>query len=259
MTDWKIKQTKNIALNDPILIEGLPGIGNVGKIAVDFLIDELKAKKIYEIHSRTFPHSVFINERNLIEMPKIEIYYKKAEKGKNDYLFLAGDVQPSDEVSCYHFSEEIIKICRKHGCKDIITIGGIGLADVPKKPKIFYTGNKKSAIEKYKDKNLNNKLYGVVGPIVGVSGLLLGIADKNMNSIALLAETYAHPMYLGVKGAKEVLSYLNKKFKFGIDIIKLDKEIKEIEDEILKKTEEIAKLTQQAVKKKPKGEISYIG
>ena len=36
-----------IEIKNPILIAGLPGIGNVGKIAVDFLIEEMKAKKIY--------------------------------------------------------------------------------------------------------------------------------------------------------------------------------------------------------------------
>ena len=64
---WKTLQFgKTPKLNMPIFIEGLPGIGNVGKIAVDFLIDELKAKKLYEITSYAFPHSVFLNEDNLL-------------------------------------------------------------------------------------------------------------------------------------------------------------------------------------------------
>ena len=36
-------------LNDPILIEGLPGIGFVANIAVLHLINELKAKRFAEI------------------------------------------------------------------------------------------------------------------------------------------------------------------------------------------------------------------
>jgi hypothetical protein len=64
---WKITKTvkKIPKLKNPILIEGLPGIGNVGKVAVDFIIDELKAKKLYDIFSYTFPHSVFVNEKSL--------------------------------------------------------------------------------------------------------------------------------------------------------------------------------------------------
>ena len=41
-------------VNNPVLIEGLPGIGNVGKIVVDFLIDQLKHELVYEIYSKVF-------------------------------------------------------------------------------------------------------------------------------------------------------------------------------------------------------------
>ena len=49
-------------MKNPVLIEGLPGIGNVGKIAIDFLIDELKPNLVYTLYSYSFPHSVYIND-----------------------------------------------------------------------------------------------------------------------------------------------------------------------------------------------------
>ncbi|MBR9699143.1 hypothetical protein GOV09_01655 [Candidatus Woesearchaeota archaeon] len=251
---WKIKQLKSIKLKAPILIEGLPGIGNVGKVAVDFLIDELEAEKMYELHSHSLPHSVFINEDNLVELPKIEIYMKKVKN--QEFLFLSGDVQPSEEVSCYEFTEEIIKICRQHHCKDLIALGGIGLVEIPKKPKLYCTANSKKAMKLYKDKSLQHKLYGVVGPIVGVSGLLLGLADKGTNAVALLAETYGHPMYLGVAGAKEILKFFNKRFNFNVKLDRLDSEIKDMEEEVLRRTDELTKVSSQ---KKGPGEVNYIG
>jgi len=39
---------------NPILVEGLPGIGLVGKIAAKHLAKELKAKRIAEIYSPHF-------------------------------------------------------------------------------------------------------------------------------------------------------------------------------------------------------------
>ena len=52
---WRIEQFgKTPKLNKPIFIEGLPGIGNVGKLAVDFLIDELKAKNCLRLHHTLF-------------------------------------------------------------------------------------------------------------------------------------------------------------------------------------------------------------
>lgn len=76
-----------VKMKDPVLIEGLPGIGNVGKIAVDFLVENLKAKAIVEIRSHHFPHSVFVNEDNLIDLPVLMLYHKKI-RGKDFLLSL---------------------------------------------------------------------------------------------------------------------------------------------------------------------------
>jgi uncharacterized protein (TIGR00162 family) len=262
---WRIIQVaKKPKFNNPVLIEGLPGIGNVGKVAVDFMVDELKAVKLYELFSYSFPHSVFVNEKNIVELPTIEIYYKKL-KGKNDLLFLVGDVQPIDEVSCYAFCEKILKLAKKLNSKEIITLGGIGLQQIPKRPKVFCTGNSRAIIATFeKEPNVETKLHGVVGPIVGVSGLLLGLGEKyKIPAATLLAETFGHPMYLGIKGAREILKILNKRFGLKINLKDMDKEITEIESEMMKRTEELSEVSRSTAIKKLKGklrkEVSYIG
>jgi len=263
MSTWKINSVgKKPKLKNTVLIEGLPGIGNVGKIVVDFIIDELNAKKIYDITSYTFPHSVFINEKNLVELPKIEIYYKKGKQ--KDLLFLAGDVQPIDEVSSYEFADKVLDMAQQFNCKEIITLGGVGLADIPKHPKIYCTANTKSIIKRYKNGiNLDEHLYGVVGPVIGVTGLLLGLAQKRkIQAISFLAETYGHPMYLGIKGAREILTILNKKLNLNIKLSKLDKEIKGIDKELMRRTEQLSEVTKTTAIKKLKGkikEMDYIG
>ena len=76
---WRLKKflKKQPRLNDPVVIEGLPGIGNIGKIAVDFIVDELKAEPLFQVQGNALPNSVFIGEENLLELPRIEVYYKK--------------------------------------------------------------------------------------------------------------------------------------------------------------------------------------
>ncbi|MFC1704855.1 PAC2 family protein [Nanoarchaeota archaeon] len=264
MSVWKFEQIgKKPKLKNPVLVEGLPGIGNVGKVAVDFLIDELKAKKLYDVSSYTFPHSVFVNEKNLVELPKIEIFYKQFGGKKNDILFLSGDIQPIDEVSSYEFSDNMLDLAGKLGCKEVITLGGIGLSEVPKSPKVYCTGSSKDIVKKYKN-GANDKLYGVVGPIVGVTGLLVGMAaKKKMQAIAFLAETYGHPMYLGIKGARELLKILDKNLNLKINIKKLEEEIKEVESDLIKRSGELSNITKQTALKKLQGklgkETSYIG
>jgi uncharacterized protein len=265
---WQIteEEKKLPHLNSPIFIEGLPGIGNVGKIAVDFLVEELNAKKLYTFFSYKFPHSVFVNEKNLVEMPKIEIYYKKfgTKSKKKDLLLLTGDIQPIDEESCYTFCEEILKIVKHYKCSEVITTGGIGLQNPPEKPKVFCTANNDKLFKEYTKKGMHieKNIFGVVGPIVGVSGVLLGLGKKRkVKGVALLAETYGHPMYLGIKGAKELLKVLEHKHNFGLNLKKMNKEITEVEKELLKKTKEWAQemITSRAGAQGKDKEMSYIG
>ncbi len=265
MSTWKVDQIgKKPKLNSPILIEGLPGIGNVGKVAIDFLIDELKATKLYEITSYTFPHSVFVNEDNLVELPMIEVFYKRYNSRRPDLILLSGDVQPIDEVSSYEFSDKVLDMVEEFNGKEVITLGGIGLAEIPKKPKVYCTGNNKKIVQKYKNGMVNDHLYGVVGPIVGVSGLLIGLAKRRkIDAISFLSETYGHPMYLGIKGAMEILKVLDKKLKLNLSMERLNKEIKEVESEILGRTEQISEVARQTALKKLKSKfgssVDYIG
>jgi uncharacterized protein len=210
------------------------------------------------------PHSVFVNEDNLIDLPRIELYYKKMKSGP-DLLFLTGDVQPIDETSCHDFCEQLLDELEKLKVSEIITLGGIGLQDEPKKPKVFCTGNDKDIVSRYcKGTGLNNKIYGVVGPIIGVSGLLLGLSKRRkIPAVSLLAETYSHPFYLGVKGARETLKALNIKLGLKLNLKELDKEIKGLESDLMQKTKELSQITKETALKRIEGkfgkDVTYIG
>lgn len=241
---FRVEYLAKPKLTTPVLIEGLPGIGNVGKIAIDFLIENIGAKKIANIYSHYFPHSVFINERNLVDIPVISIY--AARVNKQSVLLLAGDVQPIDEPSCYEFCETVMDIAEKFHVKEVITLGGIGLQRIPKKPRVFITGNNRNLIKSFS--HANNRIYGVVGPIIGVTGVLLGVAQqRKVPAVALLAQTFAHPTYLGIKGAKEMLHVIDSKFDMKLDLAKLSEEIDELEKEILLRTKNVSESAQKPV------------
>lgn len=229
MSSWDVTIKKGFSCKNPVFIEGLPGIGNVGKVVIDYVIDKLKAKKVVSFFSYDLPHSVFVNEKGLVQLPSIDMYHFHSDDV--DYLFLTGDAQPAVERASYEFTEQILDLLRSYACKEIITLGGIGLDDIPKDSQVFVTGNKKSFVKEFSAFGANNKIFGVVGPIVGVSGLLLGLCKK-IPAAALLAETFAHPMYIGLKEAKVLLELLAKKYSFEIDFKDLDEEIALVDEEL---------------------------
>ena len=257
----KYKLPKFPKLKKPIFIEGLPGIGHVGKLAIDFIIEEMKAKKFLEVYSHSFPNLVFVNEKNLVELPTVKFYYiERKGKAKQDLILMSGDVQPTEEKDSYEFTEQILKLLEDFNVSQIITLGGIGLQNPPKEPKVYCTGNSKEFITEFKKFGTQEKIYGVVGPIIGVTGLLLGLAElKKIKSASLLAESFGNPSYLGIDGAKEIVKILNKKYSLGIDIKKMEIHPKK---EKTKKEEEIHELTNELtkkIKKKIGEDMSYIG
>ncbi|MFA6887903.1 MAG: PAC2 family protein [Candidatus Woesearchaeota archaeon] len=254
--EWQVLNfEKKVSLKNPILIVGLPGIGNVGKIVVDFLIDELKAKKLHEFRSFHFPNTVFVTEDNLVSLPTIELFYKKV--GKYDLLLMSGDVQPTSQESCYEFCTLVLDMFSELKGKQVITLGGIGLQEVPDTPKVFCTGTTKKEVDAFvKGTQLNPHIYGVVGAFVGVAGVLVGLAgQRNIPAVSMLAETFAHPYYIGIKGSKEILTILRRKLGLTLDVNKLDKEIKEFEKELMQTAEQI----DESQKMGPGNHQSYIG
>lgn len=232
--------SKKPKLKNPIMIEGLPGVGNVARVAVDFLISKLKAKKYMEIYNYYFPNSVFITNENLIQLPKAEVYYCK--NGGRDIVFVIGDVQPGDEYASYVFSEKIIDIAQELGVTEIITLGGISSRGEDGTPKVYAACTEKKYIDPLKKTGVRFDRKGAI-IIIGAAGLMLGLGQlRKINGFALLADTNAEPNVIGFNAAREIVKVIAKYLKLKIQAEKIDKEIKGM----------VGKMPQLSVKKKSK-------
>jgi len=80
-------------LNEPVLVEGLPGFGNVGKIAARLLIDFAQAKLFTELYSPSLPDYVVVDKDGICHAPRYEFY--ASSTGKTQFIILTGDAQPS--------------------------------------------------------------------------------------------------------------------------------------------------------------------
>ena len=240
-------------LVNPILIEGLPGIGNVGKLAVEHLIDNIKAKKFAELYCKDFPPQVFINPDGTIELVKNEFYYWKAKKkNQRDIILLTGDYQGLSSQGQYELVEKILDLAEQFGVKEIFTLGGYGLGREVEKPIVLCATTDRDLVE-------TMKKYGAVfrknepgGGIVGASGLLLGLGSlRGLKGVCFMGET---PGYLvDPKSAKEVLKVLMKATNLEVDLSALEDKAKEIEQI----AQQLRDIEAQAMEKPE--DLKYIG
>src|SRR5207249_6163988 len=73
--DTRIHELSKVMIKEPVLIQGLPGLGYVGKVAVDYFIEKLKPKKFAELYSSylLFPDGnlgINISEDGTYSLPK---------------------------------------------------------------------------------------------------------------------------------------------------------------------------------------------
>ena len=66
-----LRKLSNPTLENPFFIQGLPGFGNVGRIAAHLLIKFCDAKPFAELYSPSFPDYVSINAKGICSLAAV--------------------------------------------------------------------------------------------------------------------------------------------------------------------------------------------
>lgn len=254
-------------LRNAVLIEGLPGVGNIGRVVVAYLIEELKAKKFADLYSKWFFPFVMLQNKYKIHLLKNEFYYWKAKKkGQRDLVLLVGDCQSLSPQGHYEIGEKILDLAEKVGVKEVFTIGGLATGEIEEEGnEVIGAVTDEKILKKYKKYRIDFNAGEKVGYIVGAAGLLPGLwKQRGKDGLCLLGQTAGFPIVTDPKAAEEVLGVLVKILNLKIDMSKIEKKVKEMED-FIKKLESLQKralmdLTKAHEKPEKKDEsLRYIG
>ena len=204
-------------LNDPILIEGLPGIGFVANIAALHLINELKATRFAEIISGSFQDFAVTTEGGGTRSPINELYYVKRDNVVRDLIIWYGNTQALTTFGQYELCGKVLDLAQELGCKFVISIGGFKKDQVQTVPGLYSAATDPETSKEVLD--LGTKV--MVGHVFGIAGLLIGLARlRNVRGYALLVDTLG--MYPDANATRYALSLLDKSLKLNIDLSKLD-------------------------------------
>lgn len=250
--DVTVVYSEKPELKGPVFIEGLPGVGNVGKLAAEHLIDELGAKKFADIYSSDFPPQVFVMEDGTVKLVKNELYYHKTQKG-HDIIILTGDFQGLSARGQYMLAEELLNVAEELGVTMIYTLGGYGVGIEIEEPRVIGAiTHPELAEELTKNGVIFKEEEG--GGIIGASGLLLGIGMlRGMRGVCLMGETSGY--IVDPNSAREVIKVLAKMLDIDISLTGLDKKA----DEVKKITEKIKHIEKTLSETEESEDLRYIG
>lgn len=222
-----IRLCKEPKLEDPVLIAGWPGIGNIGIIAADTLRGVLRAEEFGEIEPWDFfyPKKVIIRNGELegLEFPSNKFYFRRT-RGK-DLMFFIGEEQPTEREKAYakgrmayQMANLVLDVAVKFGCRRVYT-SGAAVAPIhhTARPMVWAVPNTEaliSEVRSYENTVLMSDIEGRGGQgnITGLNGLLLGVAkERGLEAICVMGEI---PIYLQgfplpyPKASKSVLEVL---------------------------------------------------
>lgn len=204
-------------LNNPVLIEGLPGIGFVANIAALHLIHELKAQRFAEILSASFQDFAVTTKTGGTRSPINELYFYKSPDEGHDLIIWYGNTQALTTFGQYELCGRVLDIAEELGCRYVISLGGFRKEDVKAPPELYCAASDAEALNDAL--KLGTKI--MVGQIFGVAGLLIGLCRvRGLKGFSLLVETLG--MYPDANAARYALSALSKHLNLNIDLSRLD-------------------------------------
>ncbi|MCK4478688.1 PAC2 family protein [Candidatus Bathyarchaeota archaeon] len=208
-------------LRDPVLIEGLPGIGFVANIAALHLIRELKANLFAEIRCSSFQDFAVTAEKGQTRYPINELYYCKGTEGERDLIILYGNTQALTTTGQYELCGRILNVSEELGCRSVITLGGLKIAQEVEKPKLYFAATDKETASELLERGVEI----IRGQIFGVAGLLVGIGRlKGFRGFCLLAETLG--LYPDSVATHEALNVLCSMLDLKVNLDNLDDTVK---------------------------------
>lgn len=229
------KKPKNVTI-----VEGFPGFGLIGTIAIEFLMEHLKTEKIGSIEMEEVPAMIAIHQNKVIE--PVSIHYNK----EYNIVFLHA-LNIGKDLG-WKVADIVVELAEQLNAKEIISLEGVGSPHPDEGRVFFYTNGISSGLAE-----LNKIAHPLMeGIVVGVTGALLA-KDLKMSLVAFFAE--AHSNLPDSKAAAEIIKALDAYTGLNVDPKPLLKQAAVFEE----KLKGIMGKTQDAEKIQEKKMLNYVG
>lgn len=253
MEDIEIERVADPDLDAPILVEGLPGVGHVGKLVADHLTSEFDAELVRRVYANEFPPQVGV-EDGVASLACAELH--AVDANGVDLLVLSGDHQAGSSAGHYRLTDAFLDVAEAFDVERTYALGGIPtgeLIDDDDDHGVVGAVTDAELCEELEDAGVEFRENEPAGGIVGVSGLLLGLGGRRgMEAACLMGETSGY--LVDPKSARAVLETLETLLDFEVDFSDLEDRAEEME-EVVGRIREM----QEANAPVPDDDLRYIG
>jgi len=227
MDDIEIDEVATPELDDPVLIEGLPGVGHVGKLAAEHLLEEFDGELVRRVYSTEFPPQVDVDGDGVAELTCAEFH--AVETDGADLLVLTGDHQAGSNAGHYRLTSTFLDIAEEFGATRAYALGGVPTGELVEEYTVLGAVSDGDLTDDLKDADVEFRPDEPAGGIVGVSGLVLGLGGRRgFEAACLMGETSGY--LVDPKSARAVLEVLQTVLDFSVDYESLEDRADEMEE-----------------------------
>ena len=250
MDEFETEALAEPELQDPVFVEGLPGVGHVGKLAAEHLVEELDSELVRRVYSTHLPPQVSV-EDGVTQLANAEIH--AVETDEADLLVLTGNHQAGDTVGHYGLADAFLDIAEEFETDRVFALGGVPTGELIEEYDVIGAVNSEEQREGLEDAGVEFRGDEPAGGIVGVSGLLLGLGQRRgISAACLMGETSGY--LVDPKSAQAVLEILQEVLGFEVDFSSLEDRADEMED-VVRKIQEM----EQGAPAPSDEDLRYIG
>lgn len=247
---------KDVDLSNAFMYEAAPTSGAVGLIAISFLVDTLKAKKIGAVYSPFLPHLSLVDNRGVASAPVGELYLYEKKSEQNKILFLVRNFPVEDREGGYIIAKAIYDFCDKHSISKYGFLGGMKITG---KDDVHAASNQSTLLKTLLKLGATPMKSLEELPLDKSSSFLVKLFIQNRKEAFILASESSS--YLpDPLAAKRLLRVIAEMIGVKLDLSRMDEEIEKYKRmrEELERTF-ISQLLPPKKKEKPRKEPSYIG
>ncbi|MES3516953.1 MAG: proteasome assembly chaperone family protein [Natronomonas sp.] len=235
MNEFDVERLADPELDDPVLIEGLPGVGHVGKLAAEHLLEELESELVRRVYSEHFPPQVTV-EDGQTTLACAEFHAIEGTTGP-DLLVLTGDHQAGDGPGHYRLADRFLDVAAAFDVGMVYALGGVPTGELIEEPAVLGAATTEDRVETLQESGVEFREDEPAGGIVGISGLLLGIGERRgYDAACLMGETSGY--LVDPRSARAVLDVLETVVGFEVGYDSLEERAAEME-EVMKEIQEM--------------------
>ncbi|MEC7708231.1 MAG: PAC2 family protein [Candidatus Thermoplasmatota archaeon] len=205
---------KDGAPKKSMILEAVPGVGNVGKIVVDGLIDKHPSRVIGWILHPDFPPHATLSKEGLIGPPRLDIVSVILPNGEC-VCIVTGVMQPMTAPGQFEVAEAILGLARDSEASRVLVLAG--LAAEPDSRSIYAVCSDRGFRKNLESEDIIVSRSQPKGGMIGVAGMVLSLSTTlGVPALGVIAETVGASS--DVLAADRMAGWIEQAFEVPLDL-----------------------------------------